>query len=87
MIELAVKTKSRKNGFELPFHPTQMLTFIIYISDIGTFFFIDIPSILHLQSMAIILSIVFVPLSISTFYFAFMATKENPTDPSVNFSK
>ena len=37
----------RKNGFEMPLHPTQMFTFVVYALDILSFYLIDLISLSH----------------------------------------
>ena len=81
---LIYKKKTRKNGFECPLHPIQLLTFIIFFSDLITYYLIDIICLSYNNlGLTIFLSIIYGIFSIGTLYYAIVATMNDPTDETI----
>lgn len=59
------------------------MSIIMYFGDIAAFFILIFPSLKHKAELLIILTTIFVFFGILTFYYAFKATKKDPTDPSI----
>ena len=86
MVEIE-KRAVRKNGFNCPIHPTQLLTYFIYFGDLFTFYSIDMVSLSHHTALIIILSTVYFLLALGTLYYGYTCTKINPTDPTIELEQ
>ena len=82
MVEIQ-KRKVRKNGYDCPYHPTQIFTFILFFSDIFSYFFIDLVSLANNDVLVIILGTIYIILAIGTAYYCVKATKTDPSDPTI----
>lgn len=86
MVEIE-KRKVRTNGFACPLHPTQVFSYVLYGSNFISYFMINMASLGHNQPLAISLSTVYLILSMGTFYYGLLATKIDPTDPTINLER
>lgn len=78
--------KSKKNGFSLPLHPFQFITYLIILYEIvatSTVLapLLESPSQVN-RTQAVFL-VLFSPLQISVVILGYWATKSDPTDPVV----
>ena len=83
MVEIQ-KRKVRKNGYACPYHPTQIFTFVLFFSDILSYFFIDLVSLAHNQVLVIVLGAIYIILALGTAYYCIIATKTDPSDPTIS---
>lgn len=70
--------KVRHNGFDLPLHPSQIFTYFLFLSDILTFFFIDLVSLSDNIVLAVCLGVAYLILAAGTVYYGFISTRINP---------
>ena len=78
-----INKKMRKNGFNLPLNPLQILTIFIYILDLISYFSIDMICLSYNMTCLISLSVFYIVLALGTFYNAFKATLIDPTDQTI----
>jgi hypothetical protein len=69
---------ARKNGFDRPFHPFQIISWFLQIFNTACIFCITAPC-LEPNARAPMMSI-FIVLQISLVYFGFKLSKSDPTD-------
>ena len=81
------KRKVRTNGFQWPLHPTQLLTYFIFFGDLFTFYGINMVSLSYNTWLTILLSTVYGVLCVLVFYYAYLATITDPTDPTIQLEK
>ena len=77
------KTGSRQHGFQCPFNPSQIATYLIFLYDLGTFFCINMTVLSSNTPLVVILGLAYVLNSAVVVFFAILATKSDPTDPTV----
>ena len=82
MVEIQ-KRKIRKNGYACPYHPTQIFTFILFFSDIFSYFFIYLVSLAHNLILVYVLAPIYIILATGTAYYCVLATKTDPSDPTI----
>ena len=75
----------RKSGFDCPWHPTQIFTYILFVLDVVSYYSIDMVCLSAYNSSNIIIALytVFTLIMIATTYYGYLATKCNPTDPTI----
>ena len=86
MVEI-VKRKVRHNGLNMPLHPSQVFTWVLFAGDILSFYFIDLVSLQHISPLVISLGIIYFVLSCGTLYYGYSSTVINPQDPTINLEK
>ena len=69
MVDIVDK-KVREHGFQLPWHPSQVFTWILFAGDVLTFYFVDIVSLHHNLPLVLLLSIIYFILACGTVYYA-----------------
>ena len=83
-----IKQKAvRKNGFDMPLHPTQIFTYVLYALDILSFYLIDLVSLRHNMPLVAGLAVAYLIFASFTFFYAWAATKCNPQDPTIELEK
>jgi hypothetical protein len=84
MVEIEQR-RVRKNGFDCPWHPTQVFTYVLFLGDIVSFYGIDMVCLWAYESKALLiaLSTAYAILSIGTAYYGYLATVKNPTDQTI----
>jgi hypothetical protein len=78
--------KSKKNGFSLPLHPFQFITYLIILYEIVATSTVLAPlleSPLQVLSTQAVFLVLYSPLQIGVVIFGLWATKSDPTDPVV----
>jgi len=82
---VAIKRADVKyNGFQRPFHPLQVVSWIVFFFDFASYFLINMVSLAgHSLAAVIVLSIIYFAISISVLYYAIKATKIDPSDPTI----
>ena len=74
--------KSRKHGLEIPFHPIQILSWVISIYNACIFIIIILPQ--YDEKNRIIFSTIFSILLLTFIVTGYLVSKSDPTDPSVH---
>jgi hypothetical protein len=82
-----VKRKVRHNGFDCPLHPSQVFAYLLFASDILSFYLVDLVSLHHISPLVIILGLIYFILACGTTYYGYVATKINPQDQTINLEK
>ena len=82
-----IKRKVRSNGFECPLHPTQAFTYFLFVSDMISYFAIDMVSLSYNTPLTICLSLIYIILAIGTTYYGYVSTSINPSDPTISLEK
>jgi hypothetical protein len=77
------KTGSRQHGFQCPFNPSQIATYLVFFYDLGTFFYINMTVLSLNTPLVVILGLAYVVILAVVLLFAILATKSDPTDPTV----
>lgn len=78
--------KSKKNGFSLPLHPFQFITYLIILYEIvGTSTVLAplLDSPLQVPSIQAVFIAIYSPLQVAVVVLGIWATKSDPTDPVV----
>ena len=74
----------RYNGFEKPFHPLQIVSWVIFFFDFLCYYMINMVSLAnHSAALVVICSIVYLAISIVVLQYAIRATRHDPSDPLV----
>lgn len=84
MVEIEQR-KVRKNGFDCPWHPTQIFTYFLFLGDIASYYGIDMVCLWAYDSkgLLIALSTGYAILTIGTAYYGYISTAKNPTDQTI----
>lgn len=84
MVEIQQR-KVRGNGFDCPWHPTQIFTYFLFLGDIVSYYGIDMVCLWAYDSkgLLIALSTGYAILSIGTAYYGYLSTVKNPTDQTI----
>ena len=84
MVEIEQR-RVRGNGFDCPWHPTQVFTYFLFLGDIISYFCIDMVCLWAYESkpLLITLSTAYAILCIGTAYYGYLATVKNPTDGTI----
>ena len=77
------KRKVRTNGFDFPLNPLQIISWLVYGYDILVFYFLDLRLIDDMLFFIILTGICYAILAGLVFFFAYLATSIDPTDPTV----
>ena len=77
----------RHNGFERPFHPLQIISWIVFGYNLLIFYFVDMVSLSYNPILVVLLSILYLVLSIGVVYYCVKATKADPSDPTIKMQK
>jgi hypothetical protein len=78
--------KSKKNGFSLPLHPFQFITYLIILYEIVGASTVVVPvldSPLQVPSIQTVFLVIYSPLQVAVVILGYWATKSDPTDPVV----
>ena len=75
--------KVRGNGFDMPIHPLQSVSWFVFVYNILEFFFISMVSFSTSKAIVVSCSILYGLLSISVLYYGFKVTKCDPSDPTI----
>ena len=88
MVEIEER-KVRTNGFACPWHPTQVFTYLLFLSDILSYYGIDMVCLWAYDSkgLLIALSTGYAILSLGTAYYGYLSTVKNPTDPTIQLEQ
>ena len=71
-------------GFERPFHPLQVVSWVVFFFDFITYFLINMVSLVnHSLVLVIVCTLVYLILSYLVLYYAIKATKIDPSDPLI----
>lgn len=73
----------RRNGWSWPPHPQQIITYVVYFYDFGTFYFINMTTLSVWPALAVTLSIVYFIISMIVLVYAVIATISDPSDPTI----
>jgi len=75
----------RKHGFNWPWHPTQVFTYVLFAGDILSYYGIDMVCLWVYDSkgLLIVLGTSYAILSIGTAYYGYASTVKDPTDPTL----
>ncbi|CDW86338.1 probable palmitoyltransferase zdhhc1-like [Stylonychia lemnae] len=79
ILDLPVKT----NGFIWPYHPFQVLSWVVYTYNMIHFYLVSIPIFTNNLVQVIILAVVYLILGVTVFYMTYITTKIDPTDRTV----
>jgi hypothetical protein len=77
------KREIRKHGFKWPLHPQQLLSWFVFFFNFGSYYIIDVISLSFNVGLAVFLSTLYLILSLVVLYLAVLATKTDPTDPTI----
>jgi len=78
--------KSKKNGFSVPLHPFQFITYLIILYEIVAASSVLAPlleSPMQVTSTQAVFLVLFSPLQVGVVILGYWATKSDPTDPVV----
>lgn len=85
---LQIKVKPvRLHGFQMPPHPLQGVTIIVFLFDFATFYAVLVPCLAFMKALAIIFGTLYALTSTGVIVYWWKATKSNPTDPTVSLQK
>ena len=71
-------------GFMRPFHPLQIVSWVVFFFDLLTYFLINMVSLQnHSLALVICCSIIYLVISGLVLYYAIRATKVDPSDPLI----
>ena len=77
---IIIKKGVRTNGFAWPLHPQQIITYIVIILDTYSFYFISLVSFSYSPGVSATFGVIYSIIFLAVVYFAYMATKIDPTD-------
>ena len=77
----------RLNGFNFPPHPQQLLTYLIFLLDLISFYLINMTSLSFSVPLVVICSIVYFVLSLAVVILAVKATATDPSDPTIELHR
>lgn len=75
--------KPKSHGFLCPFHPLQILSYVVFAFYVYVFFFIEMISLSTFKAAPYAISPVYIILAIATCVVTVVATAIDPTDPTV----
>ena len=71
-------------GFDRPFHPLQIVSWVVFFFDLLTYFLINMVSLYNHSTAGVVLcSIIYLGLSTLVLIYAILATKIDPSDPLI----
>ena len=73
----------KRNGFFCPFHPFQIISYVVVGLDLYAYFFIDMVIISNRMAISIVLALIYAGFYIAMVVLAVQATKIDPTDPVI----
>lgn len=85
--QIILDKKVKRNGFSMPLHSYQIISWVIFTLDTYAFYFINIITFSFEPALAIGLGVGYLVLLVGVLYYAIMATKSDPTDPTVYAQK
>ena len=72
-------------GFQRPFHPLQVLSWVVFFFNFLTYFLINMVSLFnHSLALVICCSLLYLVISALVLYYAVKATKVDPSDPLIH---
>ena len=89
VIKVPIVTVQKKpgvhyTGFERPFHPLQVVSWVVFFFDFVTYFLINMVSLVnHSLTLVIVCTLVYLILSVLVLYYAIKATRVDPSDPII----
>ncbi|CAI2373842.1 unnamed protein product [Moneuplotes crassus] len=83
LVQVVLK-RVKTHGLKWPYHPVQVLSWIFYVVNLGSYYVVILPCILSLSFVTIfVLSIVYAFINIGVLFYAIKAMWCNPTDLEV----
>ena len=73
----------RKNGCKCPFHPFQIIAYILFITKLVCFYMVIPIGLINSIPASTIFCILYFTCVLFVLYFTIVATKIDPTDPTV----
>lgn len=78
-----IKKGVRTNGFAWPWHPQQVLTWLVILLDTYSFYFISLVCFAYQPGVSATFGVIYSLIFIAVVYYAYLATKIDPTDDVV----
>ena len=82
-----VKRFVRRNGFDRPFHPLQLISWFVFFYDFLVYFLINMISLSNYEILVVVCSIVYIIICIGVLFYAIKATRCDPSDPTIRLQK
>ena len=78
-----MKEKVKRHGCSWPMHPYQIISYIVFLFKVSTYYSITIRAFAHQEALQYVLSCFYSILLIILACITFLATIADPTDPTV----
>ena len=82
-----IKMNGRGNGFELPLHPLQVISWFVFGYDLFVYFFISMVSLSNYGVFVALCSIIYISICAGVVFYAVKGTRCNPSDPTIRLQK
>lgn len=74
----------RYNGFQRPFNPLQVISWVVFFFDFFSYYMINMVSLMgHSVAIVIMCSLVYLVICVMVLYYAILATAIDPSDPTI----
>ena len=84
MVIVEKKPGVHYTGFQRPFHPLQVVSWVVFFFDFVTYFLVNMVSLVnHSLALVIVCTLVYLVLSFLVLYYAIKATRIDPSDPII----
>ena len=71
-------------GFDRPFHPLQIVSWVVFFFDLLTYYLVNMVSLYnHSVALVVFCSFIYLCLSAGVLTYAILATKIDPSDPLI----
>jgi hypothetical protein len=80
---IIIGKKVKQNGFSTPLHTYQIISWFIFALDTYAFYFINMVSFSYEPLRSAIIGAGYFFVFLGVLYYAYKATKSDPTDPTV----
>ena len=73
----------RETGFDLPLHPLQIVSYVVFGYDFLTYYLVNMTSLSANLLLVSALGVVYLAISIVVVVYAVRATRSDPSDPTI----
>lgn len=73
----------RQTGFDLPLHPLQILSYVVFAYDFLTYYLVNMTSLSSSLLLVSLLGVAYLAISVVVVVYAVKATRSDPSDPTI----
>ena len=84
---IIIDKKGRGSGFELPFHPLQVISWFVFFYDLLVYYLINMISLSNYGVLVAFCSMIYFVISAGVLFLAIKGTRCDPSDPTIRMQK